>query len=79
MIIGSRNIALTFHGILGYSALGAMLIETVLVWKARFKGSTAVSPKLAFVYPIRLLLVGSRLFRGRYCRTAFGPVKLNGF
>jgi hypothetical protein len=33
MIIGSRHIAITPHGLLGYSALAAMLIETVLLWK----------------------------------------------
>ena len=33
MIIGSKNIPLTVHGILGYSALLAMVIETIVIWK----------------------------------------------
>jgi hypothetical protein len=33
MIIGSRKIPITVHGILGYSALNGMLIETVLIWR----------------------------------------------
>ena len=37
MIIGSRHIALTLHGLLGYSALAAMLIDVVLLWKHRIE------------------------------------------
>ena len=33
MIAGSRNIPFTFHGVLGYSALSAMLVDTVLTWR----------------------------------------------
>jgi hypothetical protein len=33
MIIGSRNIPITFHGVLGYSALAGMLIDTLLIWR----------------------------------------------
>jgi hypothetical protein len=33
MIIGSKKIPLTIHGIIGYSALLAMIIETILMWK----------------------------------------------
>jgi hypothetical protein len=33
MIIGSKNIPLTVHGILGYSALLAMIIETIFIWR----------------------------------------------
>ncbi len=33
MIIGSRNIPITAHGFIGYSALAAMLIDTILVWR----------------------------------------------
>ena len=38
MIIGSHNIPLTPHGILGYTALAAMLTDTVWIWKTRLKG-----------------------------------------
>lgn len=33
MIIGSSRGAFTLHGILGYSSLAAMLIDTVLIWR----------------------------------------------
>ena len=33
MIIGSGNIPITVHGILGYSALTVMLIDAVLLWR----------------------------------------------
>lgn len=33
MIMGSSKGALTLHGILGYSALAAMLIDTLLIWR----------------------------------------------
>lgn len=33
MIAGSRNLPFTFHGLLGYSALSAMLVDTVLTWR----------------------------------------------
>ena len=35
MIIGSSNSPFTLHGILGYSSLTAMLIDTILVWRHR--------------------------------------------
>jgi len=43
MILGSKNSPFTFHGILGYSSLLAMLIDTLLIWKL-FIGSEE-SPK----------------------------------
>jgi hypothetical protein len=33
MIVGSRKIPFTVHGFLGYSALSAMLVDTVLTWR----------------------------------------------
>jgi uncharacterized repeat protein (TIGR03987 family) len=33
MIIGSRNFPFTVHGVLGYSALTVMLIDTILIWR----------------------------------------------
>ena len=33
MIAGSRNYPFTVHGLLGYSALSAMLVDTVLTWR----------------------------------------------
>ena len=33
MIAGSRKLPFTFHGLLGYTALAAMLIATLLTWR----------------------------------------------
>jgi hypothetical protein len=33
MILGSNNIPFTIHGVLGYSALALMLVDTIRVWK----------------------------------------------
>ncbi len=33
MIIGSRKIPITIHGFIGYSALIAMLIDTIMIWR----------------------------------------------
>ena len=33
MIAGSTNIPLTFHGIIGYTALLGMLIDAILIWR----------------------------------------------
>ena len=38
MIIGSERIPLTVHGVIGYSALAAMLVKTALVWAHALKG-----------------------------------------
>jgi hypothetical protein len=37
MILGSTKGMLTFHGFLGFSALLAMLIDTLLLWKHKLK------------------------------------------
>ena len=44
MIIGSHRIPITFHGVLGYSALGGMLTDTVLIWKTQLR--LRLSPQL---------------------------------
>lgn len=46
MIIGSNYKFISFHGILGYSALAGMLIDTILIWKLRSKNQSKVSKKL---------------------------------
>lgn len=46
MIIGSNYKLISFHGILGYSALVGMLIDTIMIWKLRLKNQSAVSSKL---------------------------------
>lgn len=48
MIIGSPNSPFTLHGLIGYSSLTLMLIDTVLIWRFRLKNSptTVVSRPL---------------------------------
>ncbi len=47
MIIGSRKIPITVHGFIGYSALIAMLIDTILIWRFwRKNGISHVSRSL---------------------------------
>ncbi len=41
MIAGSPNTPFTFHGILGYSSLAAMLIDAILLWRYRMTHGTA--------------------------------------
>jgi hypothetical protein len=46
MIVGSSHIPITLHGFIGYSALLAMLIDTILIWLVRINHKKTVSPKL---------------------------------
>lgn len=46
MIIGSHRIPITFHGVLGYSALAGMMTDAVLIWKTRLRKTETVSKKL---------------------------------
>ena len=51
MILGSGNTPFTLHGVIGYSSLGAMLIDTVLIWKHRLNsGATGEVPKPLHLY-----------------------------
>jgi fucose permease len=65
MILGSRNIPLTFHGILGYTALMGMLIDTVLIWKSwRKRGEATLSrglhlyTRIAYIWWVLAYLAG---------------------
>ncbi len=42
MIIGSPNSPFSLHGFLGYSALAAMLTDTILIWRFRLKNGKDV-------------------------------------
>jgi hypothetical protein len=44
MILGSRQV-LTLHGVLGYSALAGMLVETVLAARHRLRSGDAEVPR----------------------------------
>jgi len=51
MIIGSGNIPITIHGFLGYTALLAMLIDTVLIWRFWTKNGSIVNvPRGLHIY-----------------------------
>jgi EamA domain-containing membrane protein RarD len=45
MIIGSTNIPLTIHGFIGYSALLAMLVDAIFIWKHRIRYGEDIIPK----------------------------------
>ena len=48
MVIGSSNSFATVHGLIGYSALAVMTLDTVMLWKTWLKkrGTTLVSKPL---------------------------------
>jgi hypothetical protein len=51
MIIGSSNSAFTLHGLLGYSSLAGMLIDTILIWKFYLKTKPGtIVPKALHLY-----------------------------
>ena len=50
MIIGSSNSPFTLHGFLGYSALGAMLLDTIFVWRYRLKNGLSDVSKSLHLY-----------------------------
>jgi len=53
MIIGSSNTPFTMHGFLGYSALVAMLIDVIMIWKSYQKyGPEASVPKQLHRYTL---------------------------
>ena len=51
MILGSSKGAFTLHGVLGYSSLAAMVIDTVLIWRlAAASGPAAAVPRGLHLY-----------------------------
>jgi hypothetical protein len=50
MIIGSSKSAFTLHGILGYSSLAAMLIDTIFIWRFH------LASKPGAIVPVKLHL-----------------------
>jgi hypothetical protein len=57
MIIGSSHGPFTLHGLLGYSSLTAMLIDTILIWRFNRKNSTeTLVPKALHVYSLAAYL-----------------------
>ena len=47
MIIGSSNSPFTIHGILGYSSLSLMIIDTLIFWINR---NLSISPRSVILY-----------------------------
>ncbi len=51
MILGSSKGAFTLHGLLGYSSLAAMIVDTGLMWRlARNAGADAAVPRGLHLY-----------------------------
>lgn len=69
MINGSQNTPFTLHGVLGYSALAAMLTDTVLIWRFRLaNGADATVPgklhlfsRFAYIWWVVAFVTGSAL------------------
>jgi len=69
MIIGSPNSPFTFHGFLGYSALVAMLFDTILVWRFRLKNGISIKvskvlhlySRYAYIWWVVAFITGSLL------------------
>ncbi len=52
MIIGSENNWYSFHGILGFSSLGGMLLETTLAWRHNSQFGEKEVPKGLHLYSL---------------------------
>jgi uncharacterized repeat protein (TIGR03987 family) len=69
MIYGSSNSAFTLHGMLGYSALLAMVIDTILIWKSYLKNGPTISRALhryslaAYIWWVIAFITGGFLVR----------------
>ncbi len=50
MIAGSSTGPFSLHGLLGFSALAAMIIETTLAWRHRLRSGDAVVPAALHTY-----------------------------
>jgi len=50
MIINSGNIPITVHGVIGYTALMAMLIDAILIWRHRRKNGSGPVPHRLHLY-----------------------------
>jgi hypothetical protein len=68
MIVASKSLAPTLHGVLGYSALALMLSDTALLWRhARERGDAAVGGALhlysrfAYLYWVAAYFTGAAL------------------
>jgi len=69
MISGSGNTPFTLHGMLGYSSLAGMLIDTVLIWRHRIQSGAATQvprnlhlySRYAYIWWILAFITGAAL------------------
>ncbi len=69
MIIGSDNSPFTLHGLLGYSALAFMLVDTYLIWKFKLQNGYDVLvskgihlySRIAYLWWVAAYITGSML------------------
>lgn len=68
MIVASKSLTPTVHGVLGYSALALMLTDTVLLWRhALARGQAAVGrglhlySRVAYLYWVAAYFTGAAL------------------
>ena len=69
MIAGSTNIPLTFHGIIGYTALLGMLIDAILVWRHWIKSGSSKMPRslhlytrTAYIWWVAVYIIGTIIY-----------------
>lgn len=73
MIIGSSRGPFTLHGVLGYSSLTAMLIDTILIWRFYRANGSEVSvskalhayTRIAYVWWVTAFITGILLVVAR--------------
>ena len=69
MIAGSTNSAFTLHGILGYTSLTAMFIDTILIWRFHLKNKPVnnvptglhLYSRFAYIYWVIAFITGLML------------------
>ena len=50
MIVGSTNIPLTVHGVIGYTALLVMLVDAILIWRHWSRNGDGKIPRGLHLY-----------------------------
>ena len=50
MIVGSTNIPLTVHGVIGYTALLVMLVDAILIWRHWGRNGSGKIPRSLHLY-----------------------------
>lgn len=66
MIVGSTNIPITVHGVIGYTALLVMLVDAILIWRHRIRRGISRIPRglhlytrIAYIWWVIAYIVGS--------------------